>query len=107
MAIKRLAMNAKDKFLFDLNGYIIIRGVFTKEEISRANEAIDHNLKQACERTDGLRNTSDSSGYSGDGKKGRIDLGGTYIMPTSFYVQRKDTLDAYVKYIFYTFSPFT
>lgn len=76
MAIKRLAMNAKDKFLFDLNGYIIIRDVFTKEEISKANLAIDHNLEKSCERTGSLRNTSTLSGYSGDGNNGRIDLGG-------------------------------
>ena len=29
------------KFLFDLNGYYVVRGVLTADEVSRANAAID------------------------------------------------------------------
>ena len=35
-------MNDNEKYLFDLNGYIIIRDVLDQNEIDEANKAIDH-----------------------------------------------------------------
>ena len=35
------AMTPEQKYLFDLNGFIIIRGVLSEEEIAAAHAAID------------------------------------------------------------------
>ncbi len=35
-------MNDDEKFLFDLEGYLILRKVLTTDEVARCNEAIDH-----------------------------------------------------------------
>ena len=37
-------MNDDDKYLFDLNGYILIEEVLDQDEIAAANEAIDRHL---------------------------------------------------------------
>ena len=42
-------MNEEEKYLFDINGYIVVRDVLTADEISAANAAIDHTLQ--LERT--------------------------------------------------------
>ncbi len=34
-------MNDKEKFLFDLNGYLVLRQVLTSEEVATMNAAID------------------------------------------------------------------
>jgi hypothetical protein len=34
-------MNAEEKYLFDLNGFLIVRGVFTAEEVAAANIILD------------------------------------------------------------------
>jgi len=66
-----------ERYLFDLNGFLVVKGVFSSEEVRDANLAIDTHLAQASERQDpGLRNTRDNTPLSGDGKTGRIDLGG-------------------------------
>lgn len=63
------------KFLFDLNGYMVVRNVLSQEEIAAANSAID--AHQFNERTNpGLRNTKDNTKFSGDMKTGRFDMGG-------------------------------
>lgn len=63
------------KFLFDLNGYMVIRGALSKEEISQANAAIDcHDFSER--NVSGLRNTKDNTPFSGDMKTGRFDMGG-------------------------------
>ena len=68
-AIKRM------KFLFDLNGYMVIRNVLSKDEISAANAAIDaHKLYERD--VPELRNTKDYTPFSGDMKTGRFDMGG-------------------------------
>ena len=76
MSLKRVVMNAKQKFLFDLNGYIIVRSVFSPTEVKAMNVAIDRHSDDTHERKGDLRNTSAASGFSGDAKTGRIDLGG-------------------------------
>eukprot|EP01043_Picozoa_sp_COSAG02_P076231 COSAG02_NODE_16090_length_1114_cov_1.105419_1_plen_311_part_01 len=69
------AMPEQDKFLFDLNGYVVVKGVFSADEIAAANEAVDAHLDQQLERRSGLRNTRDNTAMSGDGSTGRLDLG--------------------------------
>ena len=34
-------MTEDEKYLFDLNGYLIVEEVLTPDEIARANEAVD------------------------------------------------------------------
>ena len=52
-----LAMTEEERYLFDLNGFLIVRGVLSPEEIKEANDAIDNHLHDAVERNvDALRN---------------------------------------------------
>lgn len=68
-------MTDDQKYLFDLNGYIVVRGVLTEDEVREANAAIDNNLDDAIERSDSeLRNASPDSPLYGTGP-GRQDLG--------------------------------
>ena len=68
-------MSDDEKYLFDLNGYLIVRGVLTKDEVDEANRAIDNHTKEMVERRDGaLRNTVEGTKFSGLGP-GRMDLG--------------------------------
>jgi hypothetical protein len=43
-------ISEKDKYLFDLNGYIVIRNVLTVQEIASANAVIDRKQDLAQER---------------------------------------------------------
>mmetsp|Transcript_7936 Transcript_7936/g.19462 ORF Transcript_7936/g.19462 Transcript_7936/m.19462 type:complete len:326 (+) Transcript_7936:117-1094(+) len=66
-----------ERYLFDLNGFLVLRGVFTPEEVKEANDAIDHHLDDVRERQDpSLRNTREKTPLAGDGVSGRKDLGG-------------------------------
>ena len=70
-------MTPSEKYIFDLNGYIVLRGILTSDEVKEANLAIDNHLHEVHERTDpAVRNTVKDSGMAGDGKNGRKDLGG-------------------------------
>ena len=44
-----------ERYLFDLNGFIIVRNVFTADEIARANAAIDARSERIVERKGDLR----------------------------------------------------
>ena len=66
-------MNENEKYIFDLNGYIIIKGVLTEAEVKTANESIDKHKHEAHERDTCVRNAG--SGTALSAKKGRIDLG--------------------------------
>ena len=70
-------MDNTDKYLFDLNGYIIVRNVFSAEDVQRANLAIDNHMHRVQERKDqSVRNAALNTPLSGDGVSGRQDLGG-------------------------------
>eukprot|EP00587_Corethron_hystrix_P008648 CAMPEP_0113306048 /NCGR_PEP_ID=MMETSP0010_2-20120614/5451_1 /TAXON_ID=216773 ORGANISM="Corethron hystrix, Strain 308" /NCGR_SAMPLE_ID=MMETSP0010_2 /ASSEMBLY_ACC=CAM_ASM_000155 /LENGTH=319 /DNA_ID=CAMNT_0000160629 /DNA_START=469 /DNA_END=1428 /DNA_ORIENTATION=- /assembly_acc=CAM_ASM_000155 len=70
-------MSDDEKYLFDLNGYIVLRGVFSPEEVADANAVIDRHLEEANSRLDpALRNTKNDSPMRGDNAKARMDLGG-------------------------------
>jgi len=67
----------EQKYLFDLNGFIVIRGVLSAEEVAAAHSAIDAHTAEFKERADkALRNTRDGTPLAGDGKTPRLDLGG-------------------------------
>jgi len=70
--------SAEDKYLYDLNGYLVVRGVLTDKELSAANAAIDSHKNDSKERTGTLRNTPTGTdiAMAGDGSLGRQDLGG-------------------------------
>ena len=54
------AMTPEQKYLFDLNGFIIIRGVLSEEEIAAAHAAIDAHTPLFKERAEkALRNTDE------------------------------------------------
>ena len=42
-------MNEREKFLFDLNGYIVLENALTSGEVRACNEAIDHNPQHISE----------------------------------------------------------
>ena len=65
-----------ERYLFDLNGYLLIRNVLTKEEVAQANRAIDNHESQMKSRTDKeLRNATPNTSLFGSGPP-RKDLGG-------------------------------
>jgi ectoine hydroxylase-related dioxygenase (phytanoyl-CoA dioxygenase family) len=65
-----------ERYLFDLNGFIVVRGVLTPEEVQQANEAIENHKHAMVERSDApLRNAVAGTAFSGTGP-GRKDLGG-------------------------------
>ena len=66
-----------ERYLFDTFGFLIVRNVLNADEVKLANEAIDRHIDGIQERTDPvLRNTKNNTAFSGDGKRGRMDLGG-------------------------------
>ena len=75
------AMSDAEKYIFDLNGYIVLRGIFSPEEVASANSAIDKHSDDVLERKGVLRNTRNDSGMAGDGLSGRMDLGGILGWP--------------------------
>eukprot|EP01083_Nonionella_stella_P096857 272313_1 len=71
-----IEMTEDERYLFDLNGFLIIRNVLTPEEIKEANEIIDKRQKKMIERKEGaLRNAVEGTEFYGSGP-GRKDLGG-------------------------------
>lgn len=70
-----LEMSEDERYLFDLNGYLIVRAVLSKDEVAEANRAIDNHAHEMVERSDGpLRNAVQGTNFFGEGP-GRMDLG--------------------------------
>jgi ectoine hydroxylase-related dioxygenase (phytanoyl-CoA dioxygenase family) len=70
-----LEMTEDERYLFDLNGYLVVRGVLSAEEVATANAAIDARQDRMIQRNDGaLRNAVKGSMLYGTGP-GRKDLG--------------------------------
>lgn len=76
------SMTDEEKFFFDLNGFIHVRGALSAKEVKSLNDGIDAHRGEIKERTDtALRNTRADSPLAGDGKTGRRDLGGMLGWP--------------------------
>jgi ectoine hydroxylase-related dioxygenase (phytanoyl-CoA dioxygenase family) len=75
-----LGMTRKQSYLFDLNGFLVIKSVFDAEMIERANAAIDAHADRMHERVGKLRTSAlygrESTQLKGDGQTGRKDMGG-------------------------------
>ena len=67
-------MNDTEKYLFDLNGYIVVEGVLSADEVAHCNEAVDRHAEGIRERTGDLSLSRDSTTLKGT--TGRGDLGG-------------------------------
>ena len=68
-------MTKAERYLFDLNGYIVVRGVLTPEEVEEANDVIDSHAHEMIERSDNaLRNAVKDTKLYGTGPA-RKDLG--------------------------------
>lgn len=68
------------KYLFDLNGYLVLPNVFDDAFVRRANDAVDAHVDRLFERRGKLRTSGlygrESQQLAGDGTTGRMDLGG-------------------------------
>ena len=62
-------MNQRERFLFDLNGYLVLEDVLTAEEIRACNEAIDRNPEHVVEKPSLVEGTG---ALSGSGVRGDI-----------------------------------
>lgn len=69
-------MTEDEKYLFDINGYIVVRDVLSEDEVAHANEAIDHHADRIRERTGDLSLSGKSKTLKGT--TGRGDLGGLF-----------------------------
>ena len=67
-------MNEEEKYLFDLNGYLVVKAVLASDEIDLCNQSIDQHGEQIRERIDELSLSGDSESLKG--VTGRGDLGG-------------------------------
>ncbi|MCS5609304.1 MAG: hypothetical protein NZ961_02760 [Candidatus Poribacteria bacterium] len=68
-------MNADERYLFDLMGYVIIPDVLTAEEVKQCNQAIDHHIGQLREMPNSLAGGSEALA----GTSHRKDMGGCYL----------------------------
>ena len=67
-------MNDTQKYLFDLQGFLVVEGVLSKAEVAAANEAIERHADGIVERVGEASLSSDSKTMQGE--TGRGDLGG-------------------------------
>jgi len=78
--VTETGLSQKHRYLFDLNGFLVIRNAFSPEEVAKANAAIDANADKLKERKGKLRTSAlygrESHALAGDGETGRIDGGG-------------------------------
>jgi Phytanoyl-CoA dioxygenase (PhyH) len=78
------------KYLFDLNGYLVIEGALAPEEIAACNEAIDHNLEHVRRRTGEQLLSGGSSALVAE--QGRGDIGGMLTWPKPWCQPFRDLL---------------
>ncbi|MCA1596899.1 MAG: phytanoyl-CoA dioxygenase family protein [Chloroflexi bacterium] len=61
-------MNDLEKYLFDVQGFLVVRGLLSPEEVDRLNAAFDANRDKMVD--DGNSHTGDSTTLKGDFKRG-------------------------------------
>src|SRR5712692_11760324 len=64
----RRVMTDREKYLFDVQGYLVVRGFLTTEEVGRLNEAIDANREKMTEHEGSYLGNSKTLG--GESKRG-------------------------------------
>lgn len=74
-------MSDAERFFFDLNGVLVVRGALSPEEVAAANTAVDAHAGESKERQGELRNTTPGTPLAGDGTTGRVELGGMLGWP--------------------------
>ena len=65
-------MNEDEKYLFDLNGYLIVENVLTDEELTLANNAVDRHLDQSRIRSREQKLDGDSPTLEGTHGRGEL-----------------------------------
>lgn len=71
-----IEMSEAERYLFDLNGFIVVRNVLTPDQVAACNASIDTHIDEAVPRSDAaLRNAVEGSPMYGSGPP-RLDLGG-------------------------------
>ncbi len=83
-------MNEYERYFFDLNGYLVIDGVLTGEEIAGCNEAIDHEFGRVLERPEEESLAGGSKALKGT--QGRGDLGEMLTWPKPWCQPFRDLL---------------
>ena len=61
-------MTEREKYLFDVQGFLLVKNFLTPEEVARLNEAFDANQEKRGE--DGNSNTGGSPALAGERKRG-------------------------------------
>ena len=61
-------MNEREKFLFDLQGFLVVKDVLTSEEVDTLNAAVDANLDKQVD--DDNSAVGDSKTLAGTHKRG-------------------------------------
>jgi hypothetical protein len=61
-----MGLSAEQKYMFDLQGFVILRGVLGAEEVASANAAIDAHRSEFFERQEGIRNAKQAT-FAGEG----------------------------------------
>ena len=75
-------LNDEELFSFDLNGFLVVKNVFTEEEIEEMNSVVDKHEHEMVERKGQLRlGGKKGMPLAGDGETGRQDLGGMLAWP--------------------------
>ena len=67
-------MNEEEKYMFDLNGYLVIKDVLASDEIALGNQSVDQHADRIRERVDELSLSGGSEPLKGI--TGQGDLGG-------------------------------
>ncbi|MYC16757.1 MAG: phytanoyl-CoA dioxygenase family protein [Gemmatimonadetes bacterium] len=90
-------MTDQEKYLFDLNGYLVVEDVLTPEQVHAMNEAIDHNREYIRIRNhDSLSGAADRHGGKASdalaGEHGRGDMKGFLNWPKPWCEPFRDLL---------------
>ena len=68
----RSQMTEDEKYLFDLNGYLVVENVLSSDEVLKANQAIDRHLDRGRYRPQELSTAKDASALKGDFGRGEL-----------------------------------
>ena len=72
-------LRPEQKFLFDLNGFLVLKAALSPKEVKRLNDAIDAHGARAVAREGALRNTKGDSSFRAPAT--RRDMGGLLTLP--------------------------